>query len=905
MTKPIAPSIQGLIESVANFLPTQSPLESFIHHNTLHHFEDLRFEEACELVAKTRGCEPYLRHDDYINEHARGRIKDADVQIYILEDIKRQGLDPEFCYLPYFERRKLFASAVLIPFRYEADSSQAWLRDTQVVNTKLFAAISNLMQLCEPHPTPVKAKSDSPLVAQVDETMITLCSAFVDQGVACWPMPERERGMLASSLRLMSRDYLLRRRLRAHRGHESFLMDIEKLSPFAALEKILPLIEPDQSKWEELLLNEALSLPGWAGLMHLAEHQPTVLGQTSARATLSDYLTVRVLVRYLFDAPSAFCISERVLSRTSMLMHVYRVLSSAGVGVAQVTRIDEAAWRCLVRDIFSFDDFARRRVLQRAYEHRYKMQFLSALQLKGVDVPPEKPAFQAMFCLDEREESIRRHLEAVVPSCETFGVAGFYGIDMLFVPVGSNDISPRCPIALTPSVIISERISTAQPKTLKKVERSFKRAAAVRKWGTSHSRRLSASPLTVSVGGLISAPMMVSNVLNPAASVRIWRALMNRTRRPVQLELDIVADAGGSVQTSDSRVPAGLRHLKIGYTYEEMATRVEGLLRNCGLTTGFSDLIFVFGHGSTNANNPFWAAYDCGACGGRRGDRNSKIFAWMANNPQVRAILSERGFKIPESTYFVSGIHDTCTDIIDYSNSESIPLSLKPAFNAAVKHLEEACALNAKERSRRFDVSPKISPKAALRHVFERAHSIAEPRPEYGHGSNAASIVGRRSLSRGANLNRRSFLTSYDPLPDHNGHVLEGILRAIIPVVSGISLEYYYSRVDNRVFGCGTKLPHNVTSMVGVMEGHLSDLRTGLPWQTVEIHEPMRLLMIIEQTTEVVTDVLERNPSWNHLFKRGWVQLVCADPATGRMSEYAHETFKLVRTEDVLEEGVL
>lgn len=63
---------------------------------------------------------------------------------------------------------------------------------------------------------------------------------------------------------------------------------------------------------------------------------------------------------------------------------------------------------------------------------------------------------------------------------------------------------------------------------------------------------------------------------------------------------------------------------------------------------------------------------------------------------------------------------------------------------------------------------------------------------------------------------------------------------------AGISLEYYFSYVDNTGWGCGTKLPHNVASLLGVMDGAASDLRTGLPWQMVEIHEPVRLLFVIE-----------------------------------------------------------
>ena len=53
------------------------------------------------------------------------------------------------------------------------------------------------------------------------------------------------------------------------------------------------------------------------------------------------------------------------------------------------------------------------------------------------------------------------------------------------------------------------------------------------------------------------------------------------------------------------------------------------------------------------------------------------------------------------------------------------------------------------------------------------------------------------------------------------------------------------------------------------MDGAASDLRTGLPWQMVEIHEPVRLLIVCETTAEVMLGVLERNPMMMQMASRG------------------------------------
>ncbi len=174
--------------------------------------------------------------------------------------------------------------------------------------------------------------------------------------------------------------------------------------------------------------------------------------------------------------------------------------------------------------------------------------------------------------------------------------------------------------------------------------------------------------------------------------------------------------------------------------------------------------------------------------------------------------------------------------------------------------LDKARARNAHERARRFESCPvNASPTDALRHVEERSEHLAEPRPEYGHCTNAVCIVGRRSLTRGLFLDRRAFLASYDADQDPGDRSLAAVLAAVVPVCAGISLEYYFSFVDNDRYGCGTKLPHNVTGLVGVMDGHASDLRTGLPWQMVEIHEPVRILFVIETTPERLMKVVNAN----------------------------------------------
>ena len=253
-----------------------------------------------------------------------------------------------------------------------------------------------------------------------------------------------------------------------------------------------------------------------------------------------------------------------------------------------------------------------------------------------------------------------------------------------------------------------------------------------------------------------------------------------------------------------------------GFSVSEKATFIENGLRAMGLTNNFGRLIVLCGHGSETDNNPYFGALDCGACGGNPGDANARVFAAMANHPDVRCIVKENGLNIPDDTWFLPAKHNTTTDRVTFYDRKNFPKAMRKIYSLLMEDLEKAGAQQALERCRRIPRAPtNISPEKAFAHVEERSMDWASSRPEWGLAGNAAFLIGRRSLTKGLDLGGRVFLHSYDPIADPEGGILEKIMTAPLIVGEWINTGYYFSGVDPWHYGSGSKVIHNVVGRCG------------------------------------------------------------------------------------------
>lgn len=564
---------------------------------------------------------------------------------------------------------------------------------------------------------------------------------------------------------------------------------------------------------------------------------------------------------------------------------LFRLAQHLGLSARDLDRLEAGQGRALLENLNLLSPCQRGLIFLEAYERNYRQRVLSALAHnvgRGRWARRDsRPAAQLVFCMDDREEGIRRHLEERNPDLETLGAAGFFGLPIHWRGLDDSQTTPLCPVVVTPAHEVREEPRPGHGTRLGLHQGGRALLRTLR--AILHRRQPRGLWSGAVLLGLMAPLRALALALDggaPLTTASLERRLRALVSPALPTRLTITA-------TPDDEAPARPERPRLGFTDAEQAERVAGFLRNCGLTHGFAPLLVLLGHGSGSRNNPHLAAYDCGACSGRHGGPNARAFAAMANRPVVRALLAQRGIRIPDDSWFLGAEHDTCDEGILWYDLEDLPGWARPHLERLQGELEAARRLSAQERCRRFaSAPPDPEPAAALRHVCTRAADYSQPRPELGHATNASALVGRRSASRGICFDRRMFLISYDPTQDPEGSILEGILLAVGPVGAGINLEYYFSTVNNERLGCGSKVPHNVTGLFGVMEGTASDLRTGLPRQMIEVHEAMRLLLVVEQTPRVLGAICERQAPVRELVGNGWLQLASLHPETGEIQTF-------------------
>lgn len=776
------------LQHLRHFLPAQAPLKDFIHHNTLHAFQDKKFFDGIRIASGMFGYKTSFSLPEYRSRYKEGQIREDILDRVILECKGQSGLSD-------WKRRALESE-----YNLSSTPRIGQLR----ANWKKYYHID--------------------LDLAVQPLLFRIICSYLDQGISIWNFPVWNKGFLTSMRELERNTY------------SSFFKS--KRAPKLLLDKkcevkdLLDILVGDESLYEQYLYDQQFTHQGWSGMVCQIEENPGSLME-QRRIGLEDIVILELLL--------------------------------------EIDALDDkygANWPPLAKRIAQypkpiFDEFPATElselleIWQKAYEWSYYDEVLAGIvTLKNREERKKDNSFQALFCIDDRYCSLRRYIEELDPDCGTYGTPGYFGVEFFFQPEHGKAYTKVCPAPITPKYLVKE----LGAKNMMEKDLHF----------TKHSHTLLPGAVISQTLGFWSAFKLFVNIFKPSISPATTLSFRHMDKH--------------ARLTIENQSPDDIENgLQIGFNIQEMADRVEGLLKSIGLVKGFAPIVYVIGHGASSVNNTHYAGYDCGACSGRPGSVNARVICYMANHPKVRENLKQRGIDIPEDVQFLGGLHDTTRDEIEYFDLSGLSSSNKACHSKNLKVFDLAMRLNAKERSRRFDsIDTSLAAELVHERVKLRSVSLFEPRPELNHATNTLCIIGRRSLTEGIFLDRRAFMNSYDYQIDPEGKSLFGIIKAAAPVCGGINLEYYFSRVDNYKLGAGTKLPHNVMGLIGVANGIDGDLRPGLPMQMVELHDPLRLLIIVEHFPEVVLDTIQQLYATYEWFVNEWVNLVVVHPETSQ-----------------------
>ena len=683
---------------------------------------------------------------------------------------------------------------------------------------------------------------------RLNRLMSKWLSAFLDHGQASWPMPNRADGFFASWRILAPFD----REIQGIRQASD--LPATKLDAFADVLDGVP-----ESQWEAIFTHHFAALPGWVGFIRWRDRGTGGEWAAASPITLGGYLAVRLTLARQLGEP---------------------LLPDASPA----------------RDMDTGQSTALPAIWLDAWEKTYRRNLLTDIrtanspgtddlrtELSAPDTPDaqDRPAAQLVFCIDVRSEIIRRHLEAAGPY-ETHGYAGFFGIPMEHEAYdasgdGAGERVKACPPIVDPRHRIAEHVAGGCEHQAEAYNGWHRLDAARRKLVKTLKNDVAAAfGFVEGRGGLFGAAMAIRTLV-PDRIFRWMKSAEARVPGPsafTELTVDReMARRDGIVREEDDAIPLGLSP-EVKIVYAEAAFRLMGW-------TEFAPVVVFTGHGSQTPNNPYKSSLDCGACAGNEGGPNARVLTAICNDPDVRDALRDRGIDIPDDTVFLAGQHNTTTDEVTLFVDDDNPPVDAEVLRKLRADLDIARTNAAAERVATMDGKQWSD---ARRETERRAADWSETRPEWGLAGNAAFIIGPRSLTHDLDLNGRCFLHSYDWAGDDSGTALETIMTGPLVVGEWINMQYYFSTVDNAVYGSGSKVTHNVTGKLGIVQGNGGDLMTGLPLQSLQLddetpfHSPIRLLAVIHAPLDRVEMILNRQDRLKRLFDHEWVALTVMDP---------------------------
>ena len=801
--------LDELLAEIQTAIAPLWPLQDYVAVNPFVGFTDRSFLAVREDLRTTRDGEMLMPLDYFRAQVLDGIISIADIEL-ALQQCRR-------------EYPAIYSLQTVQQLLSHLDR----LKASETASERKFRTVAEVLDQSQ----------GSDWAAAIANEISRHCAAHYDQGQAIWSSPWQALPLYHAWREAASIDRRFEKL--GVSGFRKFVSELPA-SPQEAILHLLTELNIPSSQQQGFLLCQLYSVSGWASYVKYRVRQAEMAGRQD------DDLIGLLAMRLAYDCKLSA--AKTNVEMSSLCQQTAGEANKHSRGQLQPSL--EVLYRYL---------------LQVAAETAYRRRLCSVLVRDGRDVndgrelnsKQQPKQVQMVFCIDVRSEVIRRNLESVTNEIETLGFAGFFGLAMQYLPLGSDSGSSQCPVLLKPGLQIREYVRGAALET---------QAAAIEKrrgvrlrrqaWKAFQSSAASCFTFVESMG-VTYLTKLVSN------SFRLRRSA------------DASQFDGVSARDRSRLGPVLPTCGEHAVTLEQQIDLAAGMLRNLGLTNHFARIVVICGHASETTNNPYRAGLDCGACGGHSGESNARVAATLLNNAAVRHGLKQHGIEITPDVWFAAAVHNTTTDEIRFFDLDMMPDSHLENFQELQKWVVNAGELTRTDRALRMGTQ-------RTKDLIDRSCEWSEVRPEWGLAGNAAFIVAPRARTRGLKLEGRTFMHSYDYKSDQEDKVLELIMTAPMVVANWINLQYYASTVDNRNYGSGNKVIHNVVGQLGILEGNGGDLMTGLPWQSLHDgkkfqHEPLRLLVVIEAPRAKIDRILTKHQSVQDLVGNGWLCLMAIE----------------------------
>ncbi len=948
------------LDAVKGNIPHYWPIGSFIHHNPLKGFEHLHFKEGLAEAQKIFGSKVYMDSAYFMELYHEGKIDDALFEKNLKTVLQEKGYEiplelakkflmevsPQWRSL----RIKLISKKEKIDYdlyHYLEDHSyyfkvKEWL-----------AELVKYMTLYEIN----DALFGSNTKAIIDKEIIEFVAHFVDENQTTISMPNRELGMFEAfklyekfHCDLSSEAYVEQafEKLKVQDAQGYLLTHLLKLHGWAGFIKYRS-EDPDyhaQQKYPSSLMDYmAVRL-----YYELKAAEKSELADFEAYEAYAKRQRYSVVLRILKDQNKLFGPALDDLERQTDSQKVLNdhISNELNLDALQIQHSNDVLKSTLpLTELASIITKLREEegyIWLKSLEDSYIKNYVD--EIVSVHNSDDQPATaSATFCLDVRSEVIRRSIESKGPY-KTFGAGGFLGIPIAFVEFDKAHEVMLAPAIVKPQNVVFELPLEAHEdysskkgmnKTTKKVLSDLKNnpytpyimveaigwVFGINLFGKTFwpqrtnkflSRFKPNKPRTTLTLDKLSAQeiefyvtKLHAKIIKSVLAEHNYSDLSDETVESIRNDLifgkerfvNLTDNIREMLKNTYKITPEDYAYQKkklalVGFTLEEKVKYLKNYLTMIGQVENFPEFVTIIGHGSISDNNPFESALDCGACGGNVSLPNTRALCMIANNNAVRAKMKEEGIVIPETTLFVPGLHITSTDEIEFYDLEILEGEKLERFNQVKKDFNDA---SYDSRAERIEALPYTH---SQNDIITKSMDWSEPRPEWGLAGNMGVYAGPRNSVKHLKLHNRFFMHSYDyKIDDEASEILTRIFNGPLVVGEWINLEHYFSTVDNDHYGAGSKVYHNIVSKVGVYSGNFSDLKIGLPMQSVLLegkayHEPVRLISFVEAPLEVVGKAVENSIAKEFILNE-WIRPVIIDKEAKKVYSYENGEFLVIK----------